>query len=118
MTSVILAPRGRSKPTSVGASSWSSTCEPVADGTPSSSLATNDFVDSIDRVTEGSRVSCPSRSTSSPTSRSLSDVVGITSSYYKEPMDEASFDRIAHAELRHLEDAFADVDPDEVEVSV
>jgi len=33
-------------------------------------------------------------------------------------MDEASFDRIAREELRHLEDAFADVDPDDVEVSV
>ncbi len=32
-------------------------------------------------------------------------------------MDEASFDRVARDELRHLEDAFADVDPDEVEVS-
>jgi len=33
-------------------------------------------------------------------------------------MDEASFDRIAREELRHLEDAFADIDPDDVEVSV
>jgi len=33
-------------------------------------------------------------------------------------MDEASFDRIAREELRRLEDAFSDVDPDEVEVSV
>jgi CyaY protein len=33
-------------------------------------------------------------------------------------MDEADFDRVARDELRHLEDAFADVDPDEVEVSV
>jgi CyaY protein len=33
-------------------------------------------------------------------------------------MDEASFDRIAREELRHIEDAFADIDPDEVEVSV
>ena len=32
-------------------------------------------------------------------------------------MDEASFDHIAREELRHLEDAFADIDPDEVEVS-
>ena len=32
-------------------------------------------------------------------------------------MDEASFDRVAREELRHLEDAFADVDPDDVEVS-
>lgn len=33
-------------------------------------------------------------------------------------MDEADFDRVARDELRHLEDAFADVDPDDVEVSV
>jgi CyaY protein len=33
-------------------------------------------------------------------------------------MDEASFDHAARDELRHLEDAFADVDPDDVEVSV
>jgi CyaY protein len=33
-------------------------------------------------------------------------------------MDEASFDRIAREELHHIEDAFADVDPDDVEVSV
>jgi CyaY protein len=33
-------------------------------------------------------------------------------------MDEASFDRIARVELHHIEDAFADVDPDDVEVSV
>ena len=32
-------------------------------------------------------------------------------------MDEASFDRVARDELHHLEDAFADVDPDEVDVS-
>ena len=32
-------------------------------------------------------------------------------------MDEDSFDRAARDELRHLEDAFADVDPDDVEVS-
>lgn len=32
-------------------------------------------------------------------------------------MDEADFDRVARDELRHLEDAFAEVDPDEVEVS-
>jgi CyaY protein len=32
-------------------------------------------------------------------------------------MDEASFDRAARDELRHIEDAFADVDPDDVEVS-
>ena len=33
-------------------------------------------------------------------------------------MDEASFDRIAREELHHIEDAFSEVDPDEVEVSV
>jgi CyaY protein len=33
-------------------------------------------------------------------------------------MDEADFDRIARDELHAIEDAFADVDPDEVEVSV
>jgi CyaY protein len=33
-------------------------------------------------------------------------------------MDEAEFDRAAREELRTLEDAFADVDPDDVEVSV
>jgi len=33
-------------------------------------------------------------------------------------MDEASFDRIAREELRHIEDAFAEVDPDDIEVSV
>jgi CyaY protein len=32
-------------------------------------------------------------------------------------MDEASFDRVARDELRHIEDAFADIDPDDVEVS-
>ncbi len=32
-------------------------------------------------------------------------------------MDEASFDHAAREELRHLEDALADVDPDDVEVS-
>jgi iron-sulfur cluster assembly protein CyaY len=32
-------------------------------------------------------------------------------------MDEAEFDRVAHDELHALEDAFADVDPDDVEVS-
>lgn len=32
-------------------------------------------------------------------------------------MDEASFDRVARDELRSLEDAFADVDPDDVDVS-
>ncbi|HEU0032727.1 MAG TPA: iron donor protein CyaY [Kofleriaceae bacterium] len=32
-------------------------------------------------------------------------------------MDEASFDRVAREELHHIEDAFADVDPDDVEVS-
>ena len=33
-------------------------------------------------------------------------------------MDEADFDRVTRDELRHIEDAFADVDPDQVEVSV
>jgi len=33
-------------------------------------------------------------------------------------MDESSFDRIARDELGHLEDAFSEVDPDDVEVSV
>jgi CyaY protein len=32
-------------------------------------------------------------------------------------MDEAEFDHVARDELRYLEDAFADVDPDDVEVS-
>jgi CyaY protein len=32
-------------------------------------------------------------------------------------MDEASFDREARDELHQLEDAFADIDPDDVEVS-
>lgn len=32
-------------------------------------------------------------------------------------MNEADFDRIAREELHALEDAFADVDPDDVEVS-
>lgn len=32
-------------------------------------------------------------------------------------MDEANFDSAASEELHHLEDAFADIDPDEVEVS-
>jgi CyaY protein len=33
-------------------------------------------------------------------------------------MEEADFDHAARDELRHIEDAFADVDPDQVEVSV
>jgi CyaY protein len=33
-------------------------------------------------------------------------------------MDEADFDRVARDELSALEDAFADIDPDDVEVSV
>jgi CyaY protein len=33
-------------------------------------------------------------------------------------MDEATFDHRAHEELQAIEDAFADVDPDQVEVSV
>ncbi|HVK83129.1 MAG TPA: iron donor protein CyaY [Kofleriaceae bacterium] len=32
-------------------------------------------------------------------------------------MDEADFDRVARDELHAIEDAFADVDPDDVEVS-
>ena len=32
-------------------------------------------------------------------------------------MDEATFDQAARDELHHIEDAFADVDPDDVEVS-
>lgn len=32
-------------------------------------------------------------------------------------MDDAEFDVVARDELRHLEDAFADIDPDDVEVS-
>jgi CyaY protein len=33
-------------------------------------------------------------------------------------MDETSFDQAARDELRHIEDAFASVDPDDVDVSV
>lgn len=32
-------------------------------------------------------------------------------------MDEVSFDRTAREELRALEDAFADIDPDDIEVT-
>lgn len=32
-------------------------------------------------------------------------------------MDDAEFDHAARDELRHIEDAFADIDPDDVEVS-
>lgn len=32
-------------------------------------------------------------------------------------MDETTFDHAAREEIRYLEDAFADIDPDEVEVS-
>lgn len=32
-------------------------------------------------------------------------------------MDDAEFDDAARDELRHLEDAFTDIDPDEIEVS-
>jgi iron-sulfur cluster assembly protein CyaY len=32
-------------------------------------------------------------------------------------MDDAEFDHVARDELRYLEDAFAEVDPDDVEVS-
>lgn len=37
---------------------------------------------------------------------------------YKVRMDETAFDYAAREELRAIEDAFADVDPDDVEVSV
>ncbi|MEO8840557.1 MAG: iron donor protein CyaY [Kofleriaceae bacterium] len=33
-------------------------------------------------------------------------------------MDEATFDHQAHVEMQAIEDAFADVDPDQVEVEV
>jgi CyaY protein len=32
-------------------------------------------------------------------------------------MDDAEFERVAHEELQHLENALSDVDPDECEVS-
>jgi len=32
-------------------------------------------------------------------------------------MDDAEFDHVARDELRHIEDAFSDIDPDDVEVS-
>jgi CyaY protein len=32
-------------------------------------------------------------------------------------MDEASFDKAARDELRHIEDSFADIDPDDVDVT-
>ena len=32
-------------------------------------------------------------------------------------MDDATFDQVARTELRAIEDAFADIDPDDVEVS-
>ncbi len=32
-------------------------------------------------------------------------------------MDESDFDKVARDELRSIEDAFADIDPDDVEVS-
>lgn len=32
-------------------------------------------------------------------------------------MDDAEFDDVARDELRHIEDAFSDIDPDDVEVS-
>ncbi|MBA3541684.1 MAG: iron donor protein CyaY [Deltaproteobacteria bacterium] len=32
-------------------------------------------------------------------------------------MDDAAFDEVARDELRHIEDGFAEVDPDQVEVS-
>ena len=36
---------------------------------------------------------------------------------YENRMDEASFDQVARDELHHLEDAFGEIDPDDVEVS-
>ena len=36
---------------------------------------------------------------------------------YKVRMDEATFDKVAREELRAIEDAFSEVDPDDVEVS-
>lgn len=36
---------------------------------------------------------------------------------YEARMDEDDFDRVARDELRHLEDALSEVDPDDVEVS-
>lgn len=36
---------------------------------------------------------------------------------YKVRMDEATFDRVSRDELRAIEDAFSEVDPDDVEVS-
>ena len=32
-------------------------------------------------------------------------------------LDEPEFDRLAHATLRRIEDAFVDVDPDQIDVS-
>src|SRR4051812_19813797 len=91
----------------------------------SSSPETMLLCESIDRVTEGSSVSWPSRSTGSPMSRSLSDEVPIdhhgtekTAIWrYNARMDETTFDYAAREELHAIEDAFADVDPDECEVS-
>ena len=37
---------------------------------------------------------------------------------YIAPMDEATFDSTARTELQAIEDAFADVDPDQVEITV
>lgn len=34
------------------------------------------------------------------------------------PIDDAAFDRLAQQELRDIEQAFADIDPDQVDVSV
>jgi CyaY protein len=42
---------------------------------------------------------------------------GTEKQRYKVRMEEAQFDYAAREELRAIEDAFADVDPDEVEVS-
>jgi len=53
----------------------------------------------------------------------MSDAGGMTlmltqKMRYIAPMDEATFDTTAHAELQAIEDAFADVDPDQVEITV
>jgi CyaY protein len=38
-------------------------------------------------------------------------------SCYEHGMDDAEFEHVAGDELRRLEDAFADIDPDDIEVS-
>src|SRR5258708_5291318 len=122
MTSPERAPRRRLvSVASSGRSSISGWIEP--DAACSSSLATKLFDDSTDRVTDGSSVSWPSRSTGSPASRSRSDWLAIAQMVarnrgIRSRMEEADFDHAARDELRHIEDAFADVDPDQVDVSV